>query len=33
MINQRPTDLDVIKRLVRDDEEDVTYAESDDPAA
>ena len=33
MINQRPTDLEVIRKLVVDDEEDVAYAESDDPAA
>ena len=33
MINQRPTDLEVIRKLVVDDEEDVAYAEGDDPAA
>ena len=33
MINQRPTDLEIIRKLVVDDEEDVAYAESDDPAA
>ena len=31
MINQWSTDLEVIRKLVVEDEEDVAYAESDDP--